>query len=113
MTSRYAAVYEEWLADPQAFWAKAAERIDWIAPPRRIFDPAAGVYGRWFPDATCNTCFNALDRQVGAGRGAQAAILYDSPVTSTKRRISYTELLRRSRHSRPSCRISASARATG
>src|SRR5579872_6373076 len=93
MTSRYAAVYEEWLADPQAFWARAAERIDWIAPPRRIFDSAAGVYGRWFPDATCNTCFNALDRQVGAGRGAQAAILYDSPVTSTKRRISYAELL--------------------
>jgi propionyl-CoA synthetase len=93
MTSRYAAVYAEWLADPQAFWAKAAERIDWIVPPRRILDPAAGVYGRWFPDATCNTCFNALDRHVAGGRGAQAAILYDSPVTGAKRRISYAELL--------------------
>jgi propionyl-CoA synthetase len=93
MTSRYAEVYAEWLADPQAFWAEQARRIDWIAPPRRIFDPAAGVYGRWFPDATCNTCFNALDRHVAAGRAGQAAILYDSPVTGTKRRLTYAELL--------------------
>src|SRR5579872_4337955 len=93
MPSRYAEVYAEWRADPQAFWAKAAADIDWISPPRRVFDAAAGVYGRWFPDATCNTCFNALDRHVAAGRGAQTAILYDSPVTGSKRRISYAELL--------------------
>src|SRR5579883_1040007 len=93
MPSRYAEVYAEWRADPQAFWAKAAADIDWTSPPKRIFDDKAGVYGRWFPDATCNTCFNALDRHVVAGRGAQTAILYDSPVTGAKRRISYAELL--------------------
>src|SRR5260370_41666645 len=93
MRSRYAAVYAEWLADPQAFWAKAAERIDWIVPPRRIFDPAAGVYGRWFPDATCNTCFNALDRQIVNGRGGQIALIYDSPLTGTKQSFTYAELL--------------------
>ena len=93
MTSRYAEVYAEWRADPQAFWAKAALEIDWIRKPRRIFDPGAGVYGRWFPDATCNTCFNALDRHVAAGRAEQAAILYDSPMAGVKRRISYRELL--------------------
>ena len=93
MTSRYAEVYEQWRADPQGFWAEAAKAIDWITPPQRIFDEKAGVYGRWFPDATCNACFNALDRQVRAGRGDQAAILYDSPVTATKRRITYAELL--------------------
>jgi len=93
MTSRYAEVYEQWRADPQGFWAEAAKGIDWIKPPQRIFDESAGVYGRWFPDATCNACFNALDRQVHAGRGEQAAIYYDSPVTATKRRITYNELL--------------------
>jgi propionyl-CoA synthetase len=93
MTSRYAEVYAEWRADPQAFWAKAALEIDWIRKPERIFDPEAGVYGRWFPDATCNTCFNALDRHVAAGRAEQAAILYDSPVTGVKKRISYGQLL--------------------
>src|SRR5206468_2640634 len=62
-------------------------------PPRRIFDPDAGVYGRWFPDARCNACFNALDRHVEAGRGDQVALYYDSPVTGTKRAISYRDLL--------------------
>jgi propionyl-CoA synthetase len=93
MTSRYREVYAEWQADPQAFWAKAAEGIDWIRPPGKIFDETAGVYGRWFPDATCNACFNAVDRHVAAGRAEQAALLYDSPVTGAKRRISYAELL--------------------
>jgi propionyl-CoA synthetase len=93
MSSRYAEVYERWRADPEAFWKGAAAEIDWISPPSRIFDEQAGVYGRWFPDAKVNACFNALDRQVAAGRGDQVAILYDSPVTSTKRRITYGELL--------------------
>ena len=93
MTSRYAEVYEHWRADPQGFWAEAARAIDWFSPPKRIFDEAAGVYGRWFPDAACNACFNALDRHVRAGRGGQTALLYDSPVTATKRRITYAQLL--------------------
>jgi propionyl-CoA synthetase len=93
MTSRYQEVYAQWRADPQGFWAEAAKEIDWIRPPQRIFDESAGVYGHWFPDATCNACFNAVDRHVAAGRGDQAAIFYDSPVTSTKRRITYAELL--------------------
>ena len=62
-------------------------------PPERIFDPEGGVYGRWFPDARCNACFNALDRHVEAGRGDQAALYYDSPVAATKRAITYRELL--------------------
>jgi propionyl-CoA synthetase len=91
--SRYAAVYAQWRENPEAFWAEAAEAIDWIKPPVRIFDAQAGVYGRWFPDATCNACYNALDRHVAAGRGEQVAIYYDSPVTGTKRRITYAEML--------------------
>ncbi len=93
MTSRYFEVYAEWMADPHAFWAKAASAIDWFRKPVRIFDSQQGPYGRWFPDATCNTCFNALDRHVAAGRGHQAAILYDSPLAAAKQRISYSELL--------------------
>ena len=91
--SRYADVYARWKADPEAFWAEAARDVEWVRPPQRIFDAAAGVYGRWFPDATCNITANALDRHVAAGRGEQVAFYYDSPVTQTKRRISYAELL--------------------
>jgi propionyl-CoA synthetase len=93
MASRYAEVYGAWKQDPEAFWATAAKEIDWIRPPSRIFDPEAGVYGHWFPDATCNTCFNAVDRHVVNGRGDQTALIYDSPVASAKRSISYAELL--------------------
>jgi propionyl-CoA synthetase len=93
MSSRYASVYRSWQENPEAFWAEAAKAIDWVKPPQRIFDPQAGVYGRWFPDATGNICHNALDRHVQAGRGPQVAFYYDSPVTQTKRRITYAEML--------------------
>ena len=93
MISGYRQTYDRWRADPQAFWAEAARGIEWIRRPERIFDPEGGVYGRWFPDARCNACFNVLDRHVEAGRGDQAALFYDSPVAATKRAITYRELL--------------------
>jgi propionyl-CoA synthetase len=93
-TSRYHEVYARALRDPEGFWAEAAQAIDWYEPAGRIFDKDAGVYGRWFTGASCNTCYNAIDRHVERGRAAQAAIIYDSPVTQTKRVISYAELQR-------------------
>ncbi len=91
--SRYREVHAHWQRDPEGFWGEAAREIDWIRPPQRIFDAEGGVYGRWFPDATCNTCFNALDRHVRDGRGDQAALIYDSPVTGTKATYSYGQML--------------------
>ena len=92
-TSRYHEVYARWQRDPQGFWGEAAADIDWIEPAKTVFDPKAGVYGRWFAGATCNTCYNALDRHVKAGRAEQPALIYDSPVTNTKRTFTYAELL--------------------
>ena len=92
-TSRYHEIYARWQRDPLGFWQEAAEDIDWIEKPQTVFDPKAGVYGRWFPDGVCNTCFNAVDRQVDAGRGEQAAIIYDSPLAGEKRTITYHRLL--------------------
>src|SRR4030088_3597013 len=92
-TSRYHEVYARWQRDPQGLWAEAAQAIDWIEPPKRVFDPDAGIYGRWFVGGVCNTCWNAVDRHVKAGRGKQAAFIYDSPVSNTKRTITYAELL--------------------
>ena len=89
--SRYREVYAGWQSDPVGFWEAAARDIDWIRPADKVFDSQAGVYGRWFVGAECNTCYNAVDRHV-ATRGDQAAIIYDSPVTNTKRSITYAEL---------------------
>ena len=92
VTSRYHEVYDRWQRDPEGFWGEAAQDIDWIEPPRQVFDPNAGVYGRWFTDGVCNTCWNAVDRHVMAGRGEQAAIIYDSPLADEKRAITYRRL---------------------
>ena len=65
----YKDTYSAWAAAPEDFWANAAEGIDWIKAPKTVFDGNADVYGRWFPDGTCNTCWNAVDRHVEAGNG--------------------------------------------
>ncbi len=92
-TSRYGQTYASWRENPSAFWGEAAKKIDWIKPATAVFDADAGVYGRWFAGATANTCYNAVDRHVAAGRGAQVAIIHDSPVTNSKRKLTYAELL--------------------
>ena len=88
----YAQVYANWEQDPEGFWLKAAEAIDWVeAPKSGITDKGDGFYD-WFADAKVNTCWNALDRHVEAGRGDQAAVIYDSPMTDSTRSISYREM---------------------
>jgi propionyl-CoA synthetase len=92
-SSRYHEAYARWQRDPQEFWAEAAAEIDWFEQPKTIFDPKAGIYGRWFQGGVTNTCFNAVDRHVDAGRGDQAAIIYDSPLAGVKHTITYHRLL--------------------
>jgi len=91
----YDEAYAAWAANPEGYWRAAARLIDWDVPPTRIFDAAAGPYGRWFPDARLNTCANALDRHVAAGRGAQPALIWDSPMTGRCETFTYAALLQR------------------
>jgi propionyl-CoA synthetase len=91
--STYHQVYAAWQKDASAFWGEAAKAIDWIEAPNKIFDETQGPYGRWFPDAVCNTCYNLLDRHVANGRADQDAIIYDSPVANTKRKLTYAQVL--------------------
>ena len=91
--SRYHDVYARWQRDPEGFWGEAALAIDWVESPKKIFDKQAGIYGRWFADGVCNTCYNALDRHVLAGRNDQAALIYEFPVTNTKQTFSYGRML--------------------
>ncbi|MGX7732544.1 propionyl-CoA synthetase [Rhodococcus sp. 2H158] len=93
----YARAFEQSLADPSAFWAEAARSIDWISFPTRILDDTDAPFYRWYWDGELNVCYNAVDRHVEAGRGEQAAIYYDSPVTGRKSTITYSQLLARVR----------------
>ncbi|HOZ32699.1 MAG TPA: AMP-binding protein, partial [Tabrizicola sp.] len=88
----YAQVYRQWQQDPERFWMGAAGGIDWVSKPARALNDSRAPLYEWFTDATVNTCWNAVDRHVAAGRGKQAAILHDSPVTGTKHVITYAEL---------------------
>ena len=88
----YASVYESWKSDPEAFWMDAAKAIDWVKPPSRALSgDKAGDYA-WFEGGTLNTCYNAVDRHVAAGRGDQTAIIHDSPITNSISKTSYAEL---------------------
>jgi propionyl-CoA synthetase len=89
----YAAAHRRSLTDPDGFWREAATGIDWINPPTRVLDDDRPPFYRWFTGGRLNTCYNALDRHVIAGRADQVALIYDSPVTGTVRRYTYAELL--------------------
>ncbi|MEM6589842.1 MAG: propionate-CoA ligase PrpE [Pseudomonadota bacterium] len=88
----YQDVYGRWKNDPEGFWMDAAAAIDWVKKPSKaLFDENAPLY-EWFVDGQVNTCWNAVDRHVEAGRGDQTAIIYDSPITGRKDHISYSDL---------------------
>ncbi|AEV73959.1 acyl-CoA synthetase/AMP-acid ligase [Mycolicibacterium rhodesiae NBB3] len=89
----YREMFDESIHDPTTFWGEAAEAVTWTRKPQRILDDSNPPFYRWFPDGELNTCANALDRHVDGGRGDQAALIYDSPVTGSKRIYTYDELL--------------------
>ncbi len=92
-TGAYPAEYRRSIEDPEGFWGEAASGIDWVRKPTQVLDATNPPFYQWFPDGVLNTCYNALDRHVASGRGNQAALIYDSPVTDTKRTYTYAELL--------------------
>ena len=89
----YKDIYESWKKNPLQFWDKQSNDIDWIRKPKKILDDENIPFYKWFPDGILNTCFNAIDRHVINGRGEQDAIIYDSPITNVKQKISYSQLL--------------------
>src|SRR3569623_1225910 len=93
LASRYHDVYAHWQRTPEVFWAEAAADLHWFEKPKTIFDKSAGIYGRWFEGGVTNTCYNCLDRHVAAGRNAQVALIYDSPVTKTVQPFPYGSML--------------------
>jgi propionyl-CoA synthetase len=90
--SKYLEIHRRSIENPSEFWAEAAEGIDWDSRWDKVLDDSNPPIYRWFSGGRLNTCYNALDRHVANGRGEQAAIIYDSPVTGSQRTISYSEL---------------------
>jgi len=93
MDRRYEEAFRRSIDSPEDFWGTAVQGIDWDRPPTVVLDRSNPPFYRWFADGTLNTCFNAVDRHVRDGRGDQAALIYDSPVTGTSRTLTYRQLL--------------------
>ncbi len=89
---RFSEVQAAALRDRETFWAEAAAAIDWTKPWRRVLDDSRPPFYRWFAGGELNTCFNAVDRHVAAGRGGDVALIYDSPVTGAVARYTFAEL---------------------
>lgn len=89
------------LTDPEGFWGHQAEHLYWHRKPSAVLTRTTKAlktgdthaHWEWFPDGEISTCYNCVDRHVSAGHGDFPAILYDSPVTNTKQRITYKQLL--------------------
>src|SRR6185437_2522724 len=88
----YAETYRRWQRDPEAFWLELATAVEWEREPGAALDASGAPLYRWFPDGRLNVCFNMLDRHVRDGRGEQAALIYDSPVTGQRRTYTYRQL---------------------
>ena len=89
---RFDEVYRRSIEDPNGFWAEAAEDVVWLQRWDKVLDDSTPPFYRWFTGAVTNTCHNAVDRHVDEGRGDQLALIYDSPVTGTIQRFTFTEL---------------------
>ncbi len=92
MTNPYQAAFEQSINDPNGFWAKAAEDCHWYKRWDKVLDDSNKPFYRWFTGGQINTCYNALDYHIDQGRGDQLALIYDSPVTDTIKKYTYSQL---------------------
>ena len=89
---RFDEIHARSIADPSGFWGEAAEDIFWRKRWDKVLDDSNAPIYRWFSGGVTNTCYNCLDRHVEDGRGDQPALIYDSPVTDSKRILTYEAL---------------------
>jgi len=92
MTNPYEIAYRQSIEDPDTFWAKAAEDCHWYKKWDKVLDDSGKPFYRWFSGGEMNTCYNMLDYHIENGRGDQNAVIYDSPVTDTIKKYTYTQL---------------------
>ena len=92
MTNPYEAAFEQSINDPDGFWGKAAEDCHWYKRWDKVLDDSNKPFYRWFKGGEINTAYNALDLHIDQGRGSQAALIYDSPVTDTIKTFTYSQL---------------------
>ena len=92
MSNLYEEAYNQSINDPEAFWGPIAEDCHWYKKWDKVLDDSNKPFYRWFVGGEMNTCYNALDLHIDNGIGENKALIYDSPVTNTKRDYTFNEL---------------------
>ena len=90
--SPYHDLYRQSIQDPEGFWKAQAEQIPWFSFPETILSKDENDLYRWYRGGKLNTSYLALDYHVENGRGEQPALIYDSPVTNSRRSYTYRQL---------------------
>jgi len=88
----YKEIYQYSIDEKEKFWAEQAHQLRWFKEPSKILSKNDNGFYRWFADGEMNTCYLCLDYNIEQGRGQQTALIYDSPVTNTIKKYSYSEL---------------------
>ena len=92
MTTKYDQIYLKSIQDKEAFWSEISNEIFWYKKPTKILNSSNPPFYKWYEDGTTNTCYNAIDLHVKNGNGKKLAIIYDSPITNSQKKITYSEL---------------------
>ena len=89
---KYKEIYEASIEHPEKFWAEQADAIEWYNKPETILSKDENGYPLWYKDGELNICYLALDKHIQDGYGDQTAFIYDSPVTQTIKKYTYSEV---------------------
>ena len=92
MENKYQKIYDRSIQAPQDFWSEVAKDVFWYKKPTKILNSSNPPFYKWFEDGVTNTCYNAVDLHIKNGMGEKIAIIYDSPITNSKEKITYSQL---------------------
>ena len=87
MTTKYEEIYQKSIKNPESFWLEVAKEVFWYKKPSKILNSDNHPFYKWYQDGVTNTCYNAVDLHVKNGNGNKIAIIYDSPITNSKKKI--------------------------
>ena len=92
MNTKYLEIYQKSIKDVEGFWSDVAKDVFWYKKPKKILNSDNPPFYKWYQDGVTNTCYNAVDLHVKNGKGKKTAIIYDSPITNSQKKITYSEL---------------------
>ena len=99
MKNNFKEIYNDSLQNPEDFWKNISEDVFWFKKPSKILNKSNPPFYKWFEDGVTNTCYNALDLHIDRGRGDKTALIYDSPITGNKAKLSFNALSTKGRYS--------------